>query len=407
MKRLLVSHPNRIISSQIVLPASKSIANRLLILDAVYPGKLQVENIPASDDTKVLQHALEINSGTVNVNNAGTAFRFLLAYYASRPCDIILHGNERLHQRPVSVLVDALRSLGADIDYINQDGFAPLRIRGKILKGRKVSLDISQSSQFASALMLIAPSLPNGLTITIKGKKVSETYIQMTERIMADCGILSDINRNTIDIPPQKVKNGIHKVEPDWSAASYWYTLALLSEKAEIQLTGLNPSYLQGDMAIAEYLKYGVSTSYNETGTFLSKLESNSEPVLLNLANEPDLFPAIAVAFAVTNKEASLQGLSHLQYKESNRIVAICNELNKCGFNTTSTNSSALIQSSSPDFDMVPEIETYGDHRIAMAFATLSLKFKAICIQDPDVVEKSYPHFWEDLKLAGFQLKNI
>lgn len=403
MSSISLSHPTGVIEGSFLLPASKSISNRLLILQHLFPGRITIENLSEAEDTVILANALKVREGTVDVKHAGTCLRFLTAFYSCVPSDIILHGSPRLHKRPVGDLVYALRTLGADIDFIDEEGYAPLRIKGKKLEGNKVTIDGSMSSQHVSALMLIAPSLPDGLTIEITGKQVSTSYVQMTERLLFDNGILSTVSNNFIDIPPQLPRLGEILVEPDWSAASYWYAMAALSKSCDIRLPALTNSYLQGDIVISGYMeRFGVNTSFEHGMVRLTKTNVLLEDAVFEMDHEPDLVPAMAAGLAGLQINVCFEGVGHLKLKESDRIEAISNELQKCGLEVLTTEDSIEIAAGKINPNVVPHIETYGDHRIAMAFATLALRFKQIQINHPEVVEKSYPFFWDELKKAGF-----
>lgn len=405
MSWVTVSHPTGDVAGTFLLPSSKSITNRLLILQALYPDRIDIVNGSEADDSVIMQRALKQRTGVVNVENAGTCLRFLMAYFAVIPGDYILHGTDRLHQRPVYDLVNALRQLGADMDYIDQEGFAPLRIRGKELSASEVEINGEISSQHITALMLIGAYLPNGLTIRIKGKQVSTGYIWMTERILFELGIVCKITEDEIDIPPQKPRKSNFYVEADWSAASYWYSFAALSKTCDIQLPGLTNSYLQGDIVIANYMdRFGVHTSFENGIARLTKTNVLMQQASYNMVNEPDLVPALCVCLAGLGVEVLMENIRHLRDKESDRISALETELLKCGVKVKTTESSIEILPSNLLVNQTPEIETYNDHRMAMAFAALALRFKTIRIKNPEVVAKSYPSFWEELKKAGFEL---
>jgi 3-phosphoshikimate 1-carboxyvinyltransferase len=398
-------HPAKKVKGTFALPSSKSISNRLLILDALFPGKLDLHNLSNADDTLILKEALQLRSGTIDVKNAGTCLRFLTAFYASVPSDIVIHGSPRLHQRPIAALVNALRNIGAEIDYIDREGFAPLRIKGKKLRGGKISIDASESSQFVTALMLIAPSLTEGLTITLGQSVTSASYINMTEKLLYDAGIHSYIKDQTFDIPPQIPRRTKWLIEADWSAASYWYAIAALAESAEIILPGLTNSYLQGDLVIASYMeRFGVHTEFRDDQVILTKQDQLLSEAIYDLQNEPDLVPAMSVALAGLGVHVAFNGIGSLKLKESDRIQALTQELSTCGFQVNISEDGFEIENNQPDGQTRPVIETYNDHRIAMAFATLALKFPEIIILDPGVVKKSYPGFWQELQKAGFQL---
>ncbi len=403
MNRVTVSHPTGIVAGTFLLPASKSISNRLLILQALFPDTIEIENCSEAEDTVIMQQALKQKSGTINVGNAGTCLRFLTAYFAAIPGDYIIHGSERLHERPVFDLVNALRQLGADIDYIDKEGFAPLRIKGKVLTASEVEISGEISSQHITALMLIGPFLPNGLTIKWVGKQVSTGYIWMTERILFELGIVCKITDNEMDIPPQKPRKSNMYVEADWSAASYWYSFAALSKSCDIQLPGLTNSYLQGDIVIANYMdRFGVHTSFENGIARLTKTNVLLQQASYNMANEPDLVPALCTCLAGLGVAVQFENIKHLRDKESDRIAVLETELLKCGVQVITTESSIELLPSDLLLDIIPVIETHNDHRIAMAFSALALRFKKIQINNPEVVAKSYPLFWKELEKAGF-----
>jgi len=405
MSSIVISHPTKIINTHIELPHSKSISNRLLVMNALSKQPVEMLHLSDADDTKLMQEALNIRNGMVNVGNAGTCMRFLTAYYALMAEDVVLHGTERMHQRPIGDLVDVLVKLGADIDYVDQIGFPPLRIKGKKLKGETVSISTNISSQFISALMMIAPIFEKGLTIQMIGPKISASYLDLTAKWMRKNGIVVDLTDNTI-----KVSNGDYIMnatipEPDWSAASYWYVIAAFAKKADIQIANLTKQDTQPDAIIANYmLNYGINTTFHRNYITLSKINCLLQNSYYSLKQNPDIVPSLAVLFAGKNLEAELTDIAHLRYKETDRMNAIVNELNKLGFDTSHTSDAIQIMPSNIYFNPNVKIETYGDHRMAMAFAPLALLVDHLTIMNPEVVNKSYPHFWQDLKKAGFKI---
>lgn len=405
MSSIVISHPTKIINTHIELPHSKSISNRLLVMNALSKQPVEMLHLSDADDTKLMQEALNIRNGMVNVGNAGTCMRFLTAYYALMAEDVVLHGTERMHQRPIGDLVDVLVQLGADIDYVDQIGFPPLRIKGKKLKGETVSISTNISSQFISALMMIAPMFEKGLTIQMIGPKISASYLDLTAKWMRKNGIVVDLTDNTI-----KVSNGDYIMnatipEPDWSAASYWYVIAAFAKKADIQIANLTKQDTQPDAIIANYmLNYGINTTFHRNYITLSKINCLLQNSYYSLKQNPDIVPSLAVLFAGKNLEAELTDIAHLRYKETDRMNAIVNELNKLGFDTSHTSDAIQIMPSNIYFNPNVKIETYGDHRMAMAFAPLALLVDHLTIMNPEVVNKSYPHFWQDLKKAGFKI---
>ncbi|MFI5222378.1 MAG: 3-phosphoshikimate 1-carboxyvinyltransferase [Bacteroidia bacterium] len=408
------SETKKIIAT-IRLPASKSISNRLLILQKLFPGKITIRNLSNSDDTRIMQEALKMKSGIVQVKNAGTCMRFLTAYFSCiEKCEVELHGDERMNQRPVKFLVDAMKKLGADISYLKNDGFPPLKVKGKKITGGEISMDASLSSQYISALILVAPTFENGLTIALEGEIYSRSYIEMTFQLMQQFGFEISFSQNEIKVLPhsfthspiQKFIN--FKVEPDWSSAAFWYEIVALNDDAEIFLEGLSEKSLQGDSIISEIMKsFGVETFYQSNGILLKKnhqiIKSSNHQI--DLSSVPDLAPVIAVTAAAKNIRTELTGLKNLRIKESDRLSALETELKKCGFNISSKNDSLIVTPNHKPLTTNHKQQTYNDHRLAMAFAPLALIFGKIEIDDPGVVVKSYPDFWEDLKRAGFKLQ--
>jgi 3-phosphoshikimate 1-carboxyvinyltransferase len=432
MKTVRVSYPTKKVAATIQLPSSKSISNRTLILQAVSENKIELENISTADDTLIMQKSVLQKSGTVNVKNAGTCMRFLTAYFSSMNCEIELQCDERMKLRPIKILVDALRDLGADISYLNEDGFPPLKLKGKQLDGGKIKMDASVSSQFISALMLVAPTFKNGLEIELVGEISSHSYIEMTKKLMQNFGFDCSFIENKIIIKNQPINQSTiqpitYSIEQDWSSASYWYEIVALCNDAEILLKNLSLKSLQGDCMINEYMKiFGVEAIETDEGICLRKFnckdaktqieESSNHQIIksINLQNSPDLAPTLAVTTAAKpvplsggKIDAELSGLKNLRIKESDRLQALETELRKCGFDIEIKENSLFIHSTPNTKRQTSNIkfQTYNDHRLAMSFAPLALVFGNVIIENPDVVEKSYPNFWDDLKLAGFELE--
>ncbi|KJJ39983.1 3-phosphoshikimate 1-carboxyvinyltransferase [Aequorivita vladivostokensis] len=385
---------------------SKSESNRLLILQAQFPN-ISIENLSDSDDTAVLQKGLKISKGTVDVHHAGTAMRFLTAYFAATEgTEVLLTGSPRMQQRPIGILVDALKSLGADIEYAQNEGFPPLRIIGKKLLKNEVRIKADVSSQYISALMLIAPALPKGLKIFLQGKTTSVPYIEMTLQLLRNIGISGDFEKNVISISSAKtIHDNLMIVESDWSSASYFYSLVALSDDLQIALGSFSEESLQGDAALAQiYEALGVQTYFNISEKTISLSKKNSQlpdSLLLDLANTPDLAQTIAVSCFGLGIGCRLTGLHTLKIKETDRLSALKIELEKLGASVQIDESSLNLEKS---FHLNPEvrIETYQDHRMAMAFAPLALKTE-LTINNAEVVSKSYPNFWSDLKIAGVE----
>ncbi len=385
---------------------SKSESNRLLILQAQFPN-ISIENLSDSDDTAVLQKGLKISKGTVDVHHAGTAMRFLTAYFAATEgTEVLLTGSQRMQQRPIGILVDALKSLGADIEYAQNEGFPPLRIIGKKLLKNEVRIKADVSSQYISALMLIAPALPKGLKISLQGKTTSVPYIEMTLQLLRNIGISGDFEKNVISISAKEtIHDNLMIVESDWSSASYFYSLVALSDDLQITLGSFSEESLQGDAALVQiYESLGVQTYSNisEKTISLSKKDTQlPDSLLLDLANTPDLAQTIAVSCFGLGIGCRLTGLHTLKIKETDRLSALKIELEKLGASVQIDENSLNLEKS---FHLNPEvsIETYQDHRMAMAFAPLALKTE-LTINNAEVVSKSYPNFWSDLKIAGVE----
>ena len=392
----------------ITIPGSKSESNRLLILKGIFPN-LSINNLSNSDDTVSLQKGINKNSGTVDVHHAGTAMRFLTAYFASKNgVDIVITGSKRMQERPIKILVDALRDLGADIQYLKNEGFPPLKIKGKELIINTVTLNANVSSQYISALMLIAPSLKNGLIIKLKGDITSIPYINMTLDLLKRVGVSGSFNANKIEInPSNKIDDQIINVESDWSSASYYYSMVTLSDNIEINLKNFSKNSIQGDSKIVSIFKnLGVETTFdeNENSIQLKKITSEiSDHLELNLNDTPDIAQTIAVTCFGLGMSCKLEGLKTLKIKETDRLLALKTELEKLGA-TVSVSDQSLELMCSKNIVKNVTIETYQDHRMAMAFAPLALK-TPISIHQPNVVTKSYATFWEHLINTGIKVQ--
>ncbi|MEP2936804.1 MAG: 3-phosphoshikimate 1-carboxyvinyltransferase [Gilvibacter sp.] len=390
------------------ITGSKSETNRLLILQGLYP-KMSIKGASESDDSKVLTKALSDNTvEQIDVHHAGTAMRFLTSYLAIQAGrEVVLTGSERMQQRPIGVLVDALRSLGAEITYMSKEGFPPIRITGKRLDKNQVRIQADVSSQYISSLMLIAPALPEGLTILLDGKVTSVPYIKMTVSLLREIGITANFHEQTIQIEPLAAQDmeltESVVVESDWSSASYFYSLVALSKDATIQLQTYLENSRQGDSALAKiYEQLGVSTSFDSDQKSIRLTKNNRqlpELLILNLANTPDLAQTIAVSCFGLGIACELTGLHTLKIKETDRLVALQKELSKLGATCEVTNDSLHLKASD-SIQKEVSVDTYQDHRMAMAFAPLALKVP-ICINQPEVVSKSFPSYWEDLRSLG------
>ena len=390
------------INGTINLPASKSISNRLLIIEAITNGGIRGIGYSDASDTQILQELITQLPKYANAGAGGTTFRFFLAYLASLDgYEGVLSGSERLMERPVAPLVDALRLLGADIEYQQKEGFAPLIIRGKQLKGGKIPIDASTSSQFLSALLLVAPLMENDLVLEPQGQIISQPYLQMTIDLMLQCGFHIEQTETSIRVQPSIPKKSIEiAIEKDWSAASYWYSMVALSNNADITLTGLHLRSIQGDVHCAEIFKeFGVETIETDSGIRLEKTQIRQSDLFIDCIKTPDLFQTYAVTAAALKLNVHFSGLQSLRLKETDRIWAVCNELSKMGVEFVYPfPHEVTINAQNSRYNQTYFIETYEDHRMAMAFAPLVLKLPSLTIQDPNVVEKSYPTFWADIQ---------
>ncbi len=393
------------INISIQLPASKSIGNRILILNALSKSNYLIENLSDSDDTRVLLNALSSQTKDFNIGAAGTSMRFLTAYLAQLKGTWTITGTERMKNRPIRILVEALRELGAEIDYLEKEGFPPLRIHGKKLKGGSIALDGSVSSQYISALMMIAPNLEKGLKLHLKGNIISKPYIQMTIHLMKSFGIKIDWEEPNIHIQPQSYSPALFKIENDWSAASYWYEImALANENTEIELVGLEQNSIQGDAKGAKlFEQLGIQSIFTEKGVKLKKQAITLSRLEYDFVNEPDLAQTFVVTCCLLHIPFRFTGLQSLKIKETDRISALQKEMKKLGYVLKDKNNSELEWNGEKCDSIVnPIIATYEDHRMAMAFAPVCFKRKEIQINEPEVVSKSYPDYWKDLAQAGF-----
>lgn len=405
-----ISPPSSLCTS-IELPGSKSISNRLLMIRAISGLNIHFKNLSDSEDTVLLAKALgEVKgkkSATLDIHHAGTDMRFLSAYLATKEGEWTITGSERMKQRPIGELVDALQKLGADISYTEKSGFPPLKIKGKKLKGGEIEIDGGISSQFISALLLVAPTFGNGLDLTLKGDIVSVPYINMTVELLKQFDIPVSFEGNRIHTKPAPftVKNSDFFVEADWSAASYWFSMVALSQHAEVELYHLERRSLQADCVLPDlYNKLGVKTEYIEKGIRLTKKALTEVEFSYDFTNCPDIAQTVAVTCLGLGLAAELKGLKTLKIKETDRIAALKTELEKFGATVNVTNDSLSIIPPSTLRTTNYQLRTYNDHRMAMSFAPLAIKIPEIKIEHPEVVEKSYPAFWDDMEQAGFSL---
>ena len=403
--------------AKVKITGSKSETNRLLLLQALYPN-LTLENTSNSDDSEVMQKALNSqftihNSELIDVHHAGTAMRFLTSFFAIQEGkEVVLTGSSRMKERPIKILVDALNQLGAEISYEENEGFPPIRIKGKKLTQNKVSLPANVSSQYISALLLIAPKLENGLELTLEGEITSVPYIKMTLTLLNEIGVKTSFVGNKITVCHAELVSASQlTVESDWSSASYWYSIVALSEIGiQISLSSYKENSLQGDSALVEiYQDFGVETTFNSDNSITISKERihNSQLTTHNsqLNNSPDIAQTIAVTCFGLGMGCDLTGLHTLKIKETDRLEALKMELTKLGAEISVTNDSLYLKSSSAIKEKI-SISTYQDHRMAMAFAPLALKVPII-IENAEVVSKSYPSFWKDIKSVGFDVNEI
>lgn len=393
----------------IQITGSKSESNRALLLRALF-SNINIENLSNSDDTSLMKEALATNNDLIDVHHAGTAMRFLTAYFAVQENrEVILTGSSRMKERPIKILVDALRELGAEINYLENNGFPPLRIKGKQLNKSRAELKANVSSQYISALLLIAPVLENGLVLELKGTITSMPYIKMTLSLLSEIGIDTIFNKQIITVKPARhtISKTTIEIESDWSSASYFYSIVALSDVGtELHLKSYKTNSKQGDADLVHiYKAFGVETQYTKNGIQLRKTAHVLEEIGVNLdlSHAPDIAQTIAVTAFGLHLEANLTGLHTLKIKETDRLLALKKELGKLGADIEVTENSLKLKSSKRIEPNIA-IATYNDHRMAMAFAPLALK-TAITIKDSDVVSKSYPNFWQDLKSIGFNLK--
>ncbi len=397
---------NKEVKGEIQLPASKSISNRALIIDALSYAGGQIHNLANCDDTNVLVNALHSNARVFDIGAAGTAMRFLTAFLSKIVGEWVITGSERMKQRPISILVDALNKLGAKIEYMEKEGFPPLRIHGSALLGGKIELDGSVSSQYISALLMIAPTMRDGLTLRLTGKIISKPYIFLTLKLMEDFDIKSTWANDLIIIHPQEYKPVDYTVESDWSAASYWYQMCALSPKSEIKLLGLNKNSFQGDSKVTEiFSSLGVRTKFQKGEVVLTKNNELTDKLVYNFTDQPDLAQTVVVTCCCLQVPFRFSGLQSLKIKETNRVEALQNECKKLGFLLEEPAEGILEWNGKRcETDPAPVIKTYEDHRMAMAFAPACLKTGNIQIENPMVVTKSYPNYWDDLQSAGLKI---
>ena len=390
---------------KILISGSKSESNRLLLLNAIYDN-IEIENLSNSEDSSQMTLALKSKNKILNINHAGTAMRFLTSYYAFKnKSNVILTGSKRMEERPISILVDSLIKIGASIEYMKKNGYPPLKIIGKNPNKNKVKLSSNLSSQYISSLMLIAPKLKDGLEIDLTGNLTSLPYIEMTKSILEKIGVKVDFIKNRIKVyPKENIDDVTMKVESDWSSASYFYSLVALSDSANFILTSFKKKSFQGDSCLVKiYKKLGVVTSFKGDKLIISKQKKFKKPnsIKLNLINSPDIAQTIAVTCLGLGIRCHIDGLHTLKVKETDRLIALKNEIIKLGGKITITDKSLTILPTK-SINQNVNISTYDDHRMAMSFTPLAT-CADINILNAEVVNKSYPNFWNDMKSIGFK----
>ena len=426
---IILTKKDKSVKGTVHLTGSKSECNRALIIEALSHGKVKVENISDAADTVTLAGVLrsevrgqrlvaeDVASGfrlpasdfqlpisEINIGPAGTAMRFLTAYFAVQDEEVILTGSERMKQRPIGVLVGALRELGAHIEYVENDGFPPIKLKGSFEQlTSKISIKGNISSQYITALLLIAARLPFGLELHIEGELTSRPYVEMTLAMLQSAGIQHNWHDNVIAIANQDfVEKSLH-IEPDWSAASYWYAIAALADTAELFLPGLTAYSLQGDSVITQIMaNFGITSQFKDGGVYLQKERKPITRKIFDLKECPDLAQTIIVVCAALGHDATFTGLETLKIKETDRIKALQNELAKIDVKLIEKGQVYKLDCSEKSIPERIFIHTYEDHRMAMAFAPLALLIPEVEIEDAQVVEKSYPAFWKDLEKVGF-----
>ncbi|WP_223585196.1 3-phosphoshikimate 1-carboxyvinyltransferase [Sphingobacterium sp. GVS05A] len=406
-----LTHPSKKIKGTVQLTGSKSESNRALIIHSLSKGQVDIANLSEAADTVTLNRVLQIASdpqpgyNTIDIGPAGTAMRFLTAYLNLVQGNFILTGTERMQQRPIGILVDAMKTIGADIHYEKKAGYPPLKIEGGLFQGKnRVRIKGNISSQYISALLLIAPALKKGLTLEIEGELTSRPYVSMTLDMLKSVGIQHEWTANEIHIAPQTFSKSTIYVEPDWSAASYWYAIVALAEdEASIVLPGLKKDSLQGDIAIVDIMThFGVQSSFEADGLHLHKTGIDSEKIVFDFKECPDLAQTVVVVAAALGRDVSFTGLETLKIKETDRIAALQTEIAKFGAELIADNETYHLKTALVFQPKEVTFDTYEDHRMAMAFAPLALVFDQIKIAEPMVVEKSYPDFWKHLQAQSF-----
>lgn len=395
------------LTANITLPTSKSISNRALMIQALCPKRLHtIKHLAVCDDTEHMQQGIaakRAGATLINIGATGTAMRFLTAYLAINPGETILTGSERMQQRPIAVLVEALRDLGADISYIHNEGFPPLRIRGNSLRGGAIEIEASISSQYISALLMIGPCLVDGLTLHLKGTITSRTYIDLTLDLMRHYGAKAEwSDEQTIHVAHGAYEDHPLTIEGDWSGASYWYELAAIAahcgHEVEIMLYGLTADSRQGDHVVANLFEpLGIATEYTAEGARLRNCQPSNINCQIDFTHCPDIAQTLAVTYCILDIPFTFEGIHSLRIKETDRVAALIAELRKLGYVLHAEGSTRLTWDGKRTNPIpCPTISTYEDHRMAMAFAPAAIYHKELSIEHPEVVKKSYPNFWVD-----------
>ena len=410
MKKIQIKPSDLLKNSSIKISGSKSESNRVLILNSIYKN-IKVSNLSNSDDTILLKSALDNLNEKIDIHHAGTAMRFLTAYLSTvEGKRFILTGSKRMKERPIGILVEALKDLGFKINYLEKNGFPPLKISGNKSKISNISLDSNVSSQFISALILIAPTLENGLKIKLEGKIISKPYINLTLKVLKKIGISYSFKKNIIEIKNvKKIRNNDYLIESDWTSLSYFYSIVAVNKKINIKLNNFFKDSFQGDSILNKiFIDLGVETKFlNASEILLSPIKKYKKPnnLSLNLIDSPDLAQTIAVTCMALKIPVEITGLQTLKIKETDRILALNNELTKLGAKIKCDDSSIVIYPPK-EIKKNINIDTYNDHRMALSLAPLGL-IVPITINDPDVISKSFPEYWNNLSQLGFNLKNL
>ncbi len=408
--RLKISAPSDI-HTKIQLPASKSLSNRVLLIQALSQVYMPLHNLSDCDDTTLMRKGLVSHTDTIDIQAAGTAMRFLTAFYAIQPgVEKTLTGTERMLHRPIRILVDALRKLGADITYKGEEGYPPLLIKGKALEGGELTLSAEVSSQYISALLMIGSHLKGGLTLHLQGKVFSRPYIDMTIGVMRDFGAQAEwVDEQTVRVEEKEFLGTEYTIESDWSGASYWYEIAALVPGSTLELPNLYAKSFQGDASLVRMFKpLGIKTSFTRKGAYLTQRPKKLKKLTYDFSDEPDLAQTLVVSCCLLDIPFRFTGLQSLKIKETDRVAALIKELGKLGYPVEEEQPGTLAwYGSRQKVEGCPAIDTYNDHRMAMSMAPACIVSGDIIINDAEVVSKSYPHFWDDLKIAGFTVKEL